>query len=121
MSDLIAHFNYLKRTSPDDYVHKVLDSKELYYVFETRDKSFCWKTGLYNMTFRMSSPRKFTLKRSHYRFSLTSLEVDRLRGNIATAKSDLKNIIRSNLPDFEQENISWYWANVNVQKVDQRA
>jgi hypothetical protein len=118
MSELIAHFNYLKRTDFNNYVQKVLDSKELDSVFETRNKSFCWRTGRYDVTFRMNSTKKFKLGRSCYCFNLENIDVIRLRENIEAAKSDLKNVIRSNLTHFERENITWYWANVNLRKID---
>lgn len=36
IQSLIAHFNYLKQTKPDDYVQDVLDSKELFYLLSEK-------------------------------------------------------------------------------------
>ncbi|MFH1951585.1 MAG: hypothetical protein ABIL06_08205 [Pseudomonadota bacterium] len=117
-SNLIAHFNFLKRSDPDSYVSQTLSSKELFSVFETRKKAFWWKPGHYQFTLKLSSTKKFKLTHSKFDFELTSIDIDRLKENIDTLEVELKNTISSNLPDFKQEAIDWNWANVNVQKYD---
>lgn len=118
MLNLIAHFNFLKRSSPENYVSQVLSSKELFSVIETRQKAFWWKPGHYQITLRLSSPKKFKLTHSQFDFELTSVDIDRLKENLNTIKIELKNIISSNSPDFKREDINWNWANVNVQKAE---
>lgn len=118
MSDLIAHFNYLKRSNPADYVTQTLSSKELFSVLETRQKLFWWKAGRYQVTLNLSSPKKFKLAQSEFYFELTSLDIDRLKQNIATIESDLRDIISSNLPDFKAQPINWNWANVDVNTIE---
>lgn len=116
MSRLIAHFNFLKRTKPEDYVPQTLSSKELFDVLENRKKSFWWKPGYYKMILKLSSPKKFKLMDSHFHFELSSVDIDRLKQNIGTLESDLKNVISSNLPDFKEQSINWNWTNVDIGK-----
>ena len=118
ISDLIAHFNFLKRSNPENYVSQTLSSKELFSVLETRQKAFWWKPGHYQIILRLSSPKKFSLTHSLFDFTLTSIDIDRLKENLNNLEIDLKNIIQSNLPDFQNEVINWNWSNVNVQKTD---
>jgi hypothetical protein len=112
--NLIAHFNFLKRSKPEEYVSQTLSSKEFFSVLETREKAFWWKPGHYQIAFRLSSPKKFTLTHSQLNFELTSVDIDRLKENVTTLEIELKDVISSNLPDFKREVIDWNWANVNV-------
>ncbi len=114
---LIAHFNYLKQTKPDGYVQEVLDSKELFSLLEARKKSFWWKEGRYNIEVRITSPQKFTLLNSQFYFDLSKNDVVFLERNLVTLEADLKNIISSNLPDFQLLPLNWNWANVDVNHV----
>ncbi len=118
ISNLIAHFNFLKKSNPENYVPESILSKEFYSVLETRKKSFWWKPGHYQITLRLSSPKKFKLAHSQFDFKLTSVDIDRLKENLTNIEIDLKNIIQSNLPDSKSEDINWNWANINVQKSD---
>jgi len=118
MLNLIAHFNFLKQSNPDNYVSQALSSKELFSVLETRQKAFWWKPGYYQITLRLSSPKKFKLLRSQFGFELTSIDIDRMKDNLNNLETELKDIISSNLPDFKSESINWNWANVNVQQSD---
>ena len=113
-SNLIAHFNFLKQSNPTDYVAQTLSSKELFAVLETRQKSFWWKPGRYQITIKLSSPKKFKLTHSQFYFELTSIDIDRLKQNVATVESELRDLISSNLPDFKAQPVNWNWANVNV-------
>jgi hypothetical protein len=115
-SNLVAHFNFLKRSKPEDYVSQSLASKELFSVLETRKKAFWWKPGLYQITLRLSSPKKFKLTHSQFNFELTSIDIDRLKENVTTLDVDLRDTISSNIPDFKREAINWNWANVDVHK-----
>lgn len=115
---LIAHFNFMKQSNPADYVDKTLSSKELFSVLETRQKSFWWKPGRYEMTLKLSSPKKFRITQSQFYFDLTSVDIDRLKQNVATLDNELRNIISSNLPDFKKQPLNWNWANVNVFKIE---
>lgn len=117
MSDLIAHLNFLMRNNSENYVEQVLSSKEYLSVLETRQNSFWWKPGHYKITFKLSSSKKFKLKHSQFGFELTSFDINRLKENKTTLDSQLKNIISTNLPNFEAQAINWNWANVDVQKI----
>jgi hypothetical protein len=113
-SNLIAHFNFLKQSNPTDYLARTPSSKELFAVLETRQKSFWWKPGRYQITIKLSSPKKFRVTHSQFDFELTSVDIDQLKQNAATIESELRNLISSNLPDFKVQPITWNWANVDV-------
>lgn len=114
---LVAQFNFLKRSGSSDYVSEVLSSKELFELTDIRQKAFWWKAGRYDVNIRLSSPRKFRLTRSQFGFDLTSVDVDQLRQNLDTLTTEMQNVIKSNLPDFEAQPVNWNWANVDVQKM----
>lgn len=111
---LIAHFNYLKQTNPDNYVAEVIASRELFSVLEARKKSFWWKPGRYDIEVQLSSPQKFNLTSSGFHFHLTSSDVDLLKKNLMSLDTELKNIVSSNLPDFQAQPLNWSWANIDV-------
>jgi|CXWL01.1.fsa_nt_gi hypothetical protein len=114
MQALVAHFNYLKQTKSDTYVADVLASKELFLLLEARKKSFWWKAGRYDIEVQLTSPQTFYLLSSHFNFELTANDVALLDRNVSTLETDLKNIISSNLPDFQAQPLNWNWANVDV-------
>lgn len=116
-SNLLAQFNFLKRSGDAGYVQKVLESKELFELSDVRAKSFWWKPGCYSVTVKLSSPRKFELKNPRFSFHLTPIDVDQLKQNVDTMAVDLCNVIQSNLPDFQAQPINWNWANVSIQRV----
>jgi hypothetical protein len=118
ISSLIAHFNFLKRTSPGDYVPRTISSKEFFSLVDTRQKSFWWKPGRYQITLSLTSPRRFKLMRSSFYFDLTTVDIDRLKENLSVLESELRNGISSNLPAFKAEPINWNWANVDVHKAN---
>ena len=109
MQNLVAHFNYLKRTDPN-FVATTLNSKELLQVLDSREKSFWWKPGRYELRMRPTSPKRFALAGDRYWFELTAIDVDRLRQNIQTLRADMENTVRSNLGDFTPVAITWNWA-----------
>lgn len=77
--NLLAHFSFLKHANNEDYVTKVLDSKELHQMLEARRSSFWWKVGRYEVTIQPSSPRKFTLLHPRFSFELSNIDVGRLQ------------------------------------------
>jgi hypothetical protein len=115
MSELVAHFNHLKRTDPD-YVATTLKSKQFFDLIEMREKWFWWRAGSYTVTLKLSSAKKFTLAHSRYTFKLTDLDVQRLKQNLETLRTDITNIVNSNLPDFKHVPVSWNWAYATVSR-----
>jgi hypothetical protein len=113
---LVGQFNYLKESKPGSYVAETLSSKELYSLVEARRKAFWWKPGQYEIEVLLSSPQKFSLLSSHFRFELTSADVLFLQRNIGALETEVKNIISSNLPDFQAQPVNWNWANVHVHR-----
>lgn len=114
--DLVAHSDFLKQSSPDEYVEKILSSKELFSVLENRKKAFWWKPGRYQIEAKLSSTGKFRITNPKFYFDLNSVDIDRLMQNISTIDIELKNIIQSNIQDFKASPINWNWANVDIQK-----
>lgn len=116
LSNLIAHLNFLRRSGDADYTSKLLASKEFFDVVDSRQKSFWWRAGRYDVSLKLSSPKKFTLTHVQYRFELTQIDVDQLRQNVETLKTELENVLKSDLPGFQPQAINWNWANVDVRK-----
>ena len=118
--DRVAHFSFLKQSNPDEYdeyVEKTLSSKELFSVLENRKKAFWWKPGRYQIEAKLSSTGKFKITNPKFYFDLTSVDIDRLKQNIPTIDSELKNIVQSNIQDFKASPINWNWANVDIKKI----
>lgn len=111
---LVSHFNFLKNRDPQDFVHQVLRSKEFFDVVAQRQKWFWWKPGRYEVTLKPTSPQKFTLEEATFAFELTAVDVDSLRKNIPLIKTEVSNIIMSNVPDSRPEPLTWQWANVRM-------
>ncbi|WP_156392392.1 MULTISPECIES: hypothetical protein [unclassified Roseateles] len=111
---LVGHFNYLKQGKPDAYVAETLASKELFSLLEARRKAFWWKPGRYDIEIQLSSPQKFSVASGKFRFDLTASDVQLLQKNVSTMEADLRNIVSSNLPDFQAQPVNWNWANVDV-------
>ncbi|MBK5291694.1 MAG: hypothetical protein JJE04_08485 [Acidobacteriia bacterium] len=86
---------------------KALASKELHDLLDARKKSFWWKAGRYDVMLKLSSPNKFELTHSRFTFDLTSIDVDQLRQNVETLKTEMQNVIQSNLPDFQAQPANW--------------
>lgn len=116
ISNLVAHFHFLKRNDPENYVVATLTSKELFSLIDARQKSFWWKPGQYHLEIRISSPKKFRVAPFDYQFELSQIDVDQMKQNIGTLDDDMKNLISSNLPDYKRRSISWNWANVDIHK-----
>lgn len=114
--DLVAHFNFLKQSSSEEYVAKTLSSKELFTVLENRKNSFWWKPGRYQIETKLSSTSKFKVANPKFYFDLSTADIERLKQNIHTIDSELKNIIQSNILDFKASPINWNWANVDIHK-----
>ena len=115
MQSLVAHFNHLKRTAPD-YVNKALASRELYSLLEARTQFFWWKPGRYEITFRPAAQKSFSIKQPRYSFELMPGDVDLLRQNLASLRRDLEDTIRTNLPEFRREVLTWNWAYPELKK-----
>jgi len=111
---LVSHFNFLKQKSPDGFVPQVLESKEYFSVVEQRQKWFWWKPGRYELTLKPSSSQKFKLSGATFAFELPEVDVDLLRRNVPLVDTDIRNIIRSNLPDTKPDQFTWQWANVTM-------
>lgn len=86
MNSLMAHFSFLKRSGDPDYVQKALVSKELYELVDARRKSFWWRAGRYDVTLKLSSPKRFSLPHSRYAFKLTSAAVDDLKAEHSASR-----------------------------------
>ena len=116
MQNLVEHFNHLKRTS-HDYVNETLASRELHSLLEARTQLFWWKPGHYKITFRPAALQKsFSIKQPSYSFELMPDDVDRLRQNLPIMQRDLEDMIRTNLPEFRRELLTWDWVYPELKK-----
>jgi hypothetical protein len=115
INELVSHFTFLKNTS-DDFVEKALQSRELHNALEAQKNWFWWKAGRYDVTFSMGAAKPLELEKYIYYFHLTNADIDALKQNFTTLGADLRNIIKSNLPEHEQEPVNWTWRSVTLQK-----
>ena len=115
LNELINHFDFLKKKK-DDYVPQTIESKQYNDLSEARKKAFWWRPGKYQATLKLGSPNKIALTHDTYNFKLTTIDVENLHNNLDVLDSELRNIIKSNLPDFEPEPITWKWVNVDIVK-----
>ena len=114
-SELFAGLDWPKRSARSPMLPAT--SKELFSVLEARKKSFWWKPGRYDIEIQLSSPQKFKLSSPGFHFHLTANDVDLLKKNLVSLDTELKNIVSSNLPDFQARPLNWNWANVDVLRV----
>jgi hypothetical protein len=118
LTNLIAHFNFVKESGDPDYVSKILASKELHAVLEARKAAFWWKPGRYDLEINLSSPTKVALKGPGYFFVLTPVDIAQLRRNLTVIDTQLRDVIQSNLPDFQAAPINWNWATARVSRAE---
>jgi hypothetical protein len=103
---LLAEFNHWKATDPS-FVETTLKSRELAEVIEARRQAFWWKAGRYEVEARLSSPKRITVLRNQWSFSLTEPDIERLRRNIENLDADLRDTVKTHLPDFKQVPVTW--------------
>ncbi|GAB6145305.1 hypothetical protein [Desulfocicer niacini] len=115
LDEVTNHFDFLKKTN-DDYVNEILKSKQFHDLSETRKKAFWWRPGKYKATFKIGSPKKINLTHGTFSFTLTTIDIDKLKKNLETLDIELKNVINSNLPDHTPLPVNWNWANVEFNK-----
>ena len=111
---LVSHFNFLKQTTPTSFVQDVLQSKEFFAAIEHRKKWFWWKVGRYEVTLKATSPQTFQLVGSSFSFHLQDVDIDMLTRNLSFIELELRNLVSSNLTDYQVQNFSWQWANVKM-------
>lgn len=107
---------YLKSSKPD-YHQELLDSKQIHDLLEFYKQHFFWKTGKYTVTFSVKSPNRIVFTKAVFTFDLKSYEVEDLKKNIPLLKSDMNNDIKSDIPDYKQENLKWSWTNPQLERV----
>jgi hypothetical protein len=110
---LVAEFNHWKATDPN-FVETTLKSRELADVIEARKQGFWWKAGKYEVEARISSPKSITVQRNQWSFCLSAPDIERLRRNIEKLDAELRDAVKTHLPDFKQVPVTWNWANVEV-------
>lgn len=113
MSDLVAHFNHLKRTDPE-FVTKTIASQEIHTVIEARKQSFWWKPGKYSLRFSLNSLDRISVRNDQAEFTLTASDIERLRANLDVLKIELENLVKSNIEDQAPPPIVWNWVNTNL-------
>lgn len=111
---LVTHFNFLKQKNPNSFVNEVLESKEFFSVINERKKWFWWKPGLYQVALKIRSPQSFQLIEPSFAFELSDLDVELLSNNLDTVRTEIENIINSNIPGAQPKQVQWKWANVNM-------
>jgi hypothetical protein len=115
MTKFTDQFSHWQRTKKSNYIGEALRSKELHDVIESRENSFCWKPGRYEVRFVLSSPKSFRFKQANYTFELTPRDIERLKENIPGIKEDWEEWIHSFEPAYvKKQRASWNWVNAEL-------
>lgn len=116
IQSLVSYFNYLKQSAPNTYVTDILASRELFDLLEARRNSFWWKAGRYNVEVKITSSQKFSQSGFVFHFELTPNDILLLQKNSDALETELKNLISSNIPNFQAQPLNWNWANVDIHR-----
>jgi hypothetical protein len=111
-----AHFNHLKETAPDGYIEECLRSKEMAALHSAHENAFWWKPGRYDVAVVLTSPQSFELQDPTFAFELSTEDVAYLRANLALARAQIENLVRSTKPGFNAQSLPWNWADVELRK-----
>ena len=108
-------FNHWQRIKEKDYIAKALASKELHDVIQTRENSFWWKPGRYEVRVRLSSPKSFRFKAATYTFELTPRDIERLKENIPAIKEEWEDYVHSFAAGHtRKQRAAWNWVNAKL-------
>lgn len=108
INSLVTHSKFLKETEKD-FVQKTLQSKEFRDLVKAHKESFWWKAGKYIVHFNMGSHKKLVLEDQSFYFILSQLDIDELRRNLDMIEHEFTNTIKSNLPEYKIEQLTWNW------------
>ena len=108
---------YLKTQKPD-YHDDFLKSKEVHDVVNLTKKFFFWKTGKYTVTFHVKSPNKIVFNETKFIFELTEHQISDISKNIEQIDTEVENIIKADVENYEQKNVNWLWANSSLDRVE---
>lgn len=111
------HQAYLKSNN-GDYHDDLLKSKELHEIFNFSKQYFYWKAGKYTVTFSVKSPNPIVFTETKYTFELNQHEIDDLVKNIEQIKIAASNFIKSDIEEFEPEEVTWKWAGSALERVE---
>jgi len=112
---LYSHFLYLKETN-DDFVDKSISSKEFHDLIDYYRTQFWWKCGTYTAEFKLSSPKRIKFDTCLFTFKLEQHHIDSLQKNIDNIRLNYEETIKTNIPDYESQQINWSWQNVSFTK-----
>ena len=99
---------YLKQNNPN-YHDELLKSKQFHDLILEMKKHFWWKAGIYEASFHVASPKDVQLKENIFNFSLSQDDVDQLNKNVDQIKTDIENIIKSEIPEYQGTQERWVW------------
>lgn len=111
-----AHLNHLRRADARNGANAFFDSKEFAALLDFYRSALWWRAGKYVATFAVRSPKAVKLERAAYSFSLTQLDVDGLRGNLALISDDYHNRVLGGTEGYQAAAINWSWPNVTLVK-----
>lgn len=110
INELTNYQVYLKQNNKK-YHDDLLKSKQFHDLILEMKKHFWWQAGKYEASFNVASPKDVKLKDNLFIFSLSQDDVDQLNKNVNQIKTDIENIIKSEIPDYQGTQPNWVWRN----------
>jgi len=96
----------------------LLKSKELFNLLESFKSAFWWKCGSYRVRFCIEGRDQAKVDAQIWKFHMSQLDVDLLRNNLGLIGVEMVNAVKSHLPEFQPEPVSWAWRNISLSRCD---
>ena len=114
-NSLLTHSNFLK-SHVEKSADKVVGSEQFHSLIELYRQEFWWQAGNYSFKFRITSPKRVSLREREYCFNLQQHEVDGLISNVEDIKNQFFNAAHSDCSDYEPKTTTFNWFDVEVSK-----
>lgn len=98
-----------ERSKGGDYYSRLLEQREYHDILAFHRDYFWWKPGRYKVRFSMKSPSRIKVEHSLFTFSLTQIDIDGLRMNMAQFPVEYENVVRGGEDGYEFKKVFWNW------------
>jgi len=105
---LTEHVAFLRE---NDRISEGTDSQEFHNFAQAVRNHYWWLLGRYEVEFYFRSPHQAELKKRTWQFTLTQVDIDRLRSNLDLIESDLENVLMIGQEGYEEHKPEWQWVN----------
>jgi hypothetical protein len=106
-----------ERQMGGDYFSRLSGMKEVRELITFNDGYFWWKAGRYTIFFGMRSPERIRLKAQKFEVTLTQMDVDALRSNLAQFNPEYENIVRAGEEGYSFKPVNWNWRSTRVKRL----